>query len=270
MRNKKVRFVNTSRLYLLLSSFILLAFNTQAQNLSLGIRGGMSIPNLTAAAGDQTPLSTGYSSRLGADAGVFAEYKVTNMFSLELMAQYSEQGGKKNGMQAFTTPPAMAALFPDGQAPQYLYANYNSESKLNYLMIPLLAKCGWDIKKSPFRVYIAAGPFVAFLVSAHQVTSGNSEFYTDAAGQNALPAGTQSFNATNDIKSQLHMANFGIEGNLGISYRLGHGNLFIEGGGNYGFLNIQKNSADGKNNTGAGTVDIGYSYNLGKIWKHKS
>jgi len=180
------------------------------------------------------------------------------------MAEYSEQGGKKNGLQAFTTPTAIDAMYPTGQAPQYLYADYKSESKLNYLMIPVLAKCGWNIKKSPFRVYVDAGPFISFLLSAKQVTSGSSQFYTDATGQNALPTGSQSFDKTTNIKDQIHAANFGVEGNLGISYRLGHGNIFIEGGGNYGFLNIQKNTQDGKNNTGAGTANIGYCYRLGK------
>jgi hypothetical protein len=36
--------------------------------------------------------------------------------------------------------------------------------------------------------------------------------------------------------------------------------VFIEGGGNYGFLTIQKDSANGKNNTGAGVVNLGYAY----------
>jgi hypothetical protein len=107
-------------------------------------------------------------------------------------------------------------------------------------------------------VYLAAGPFVGFLLSAQQVTSGQSALYLDPRGQQALPVGPQSFDNTQDIKSQLKGVNFGFEGNVGISYRVGGGAIFIEGGGNYGFVNIQKNAIDGSNNTGAGTVDIGY------------
>lgn len=40
--------------------------------------------------------------------------------------------------------------------------------------------------------------------------------------------------------------------------------IFIEGGGNYGFLNIQKGSQNGTNNTGAATAVVGYRY-----WFHK-
>lgn len=250
--------------YFLVAGFLLFGFCAKAQNFALGVRGGISIPNLTGGAGSQNPLNTGYSSRLGLDAGIFVEYKISTLFSIQPMIEYSSQGGKKNGFQAFTTPDALAAMFPPGQAPPYLYANYNSKAKLNYLMLPLLAKFGWNIKKSPFRVYVDAGPFVGLLVSAHQVTSGKSEFFTDASGQQTLPGGAQSFDNNEDIKDQLHKFNTGIEGNIGLNYRMGSCNLFIEGGGNYGFLNIQKGTQNGKNEVGAATVTIGYSYWFGK------
>ena len=70
----------------------------------------------------------------------------------------------------------------------------------------------------------------------------------------------QSFDANNDIKNQLNSFNFGVSGNIGIAYNFSRSNIFLEGGGNYGFLNIQKGTANGKNNTGAGTVDIGHAY----------
>ena len=118
------------------------------------------------------------------------------------MIEYSSQGGKKDGLQAFPTPPEFAALFPAGMAPTYLYANYKSEAKLNYLMIPVLAKFRWNLKPmSPIRIYIDAGPFVGFLLSAKQVTSGSSMIYTDSGGQDPLPAGDQSFDALKILKA---------------------------------------------------------------------
>jgi len=246
--------------YLFFIGSLLSVSTVYGQNFALGVRAGLSIPNLTAGGNNQTPLNTGYSSRLGPEAAVFAEFKFSELFSIQPMIEYSSQGGKKNGLQAFPTPDAMAALFPAGQAPQYLYANYKSEAKLNYLMLPVLAKFGWNIKKTPLRVYVDFGPFIGYLVSAKQVTSGQSQFYTDAAGTQALPAGVQSFDNTQDIKDQLHKVNVGIEGNIGLNYKIGPNNLFIEGGGNYGFLNIQKGTANGKNNTGAAIAAVGYSY----------
>jgi hypothetical protein len=252
-----------STFYLLLAGSLLLGFSAGAQSFVLGVRGGISIPNLTAGSGNQNPLNTGYSSRLGPDAGIFAEFKFSDLFSLQPMVEYSSQGGKKDGMQAFTPPDALSSMFPPGQAPQYVYANYNSEAKLNYLMVPILAKFGWNFSNSPLRIYVDAGPFVGFLLSAHQVTSGQSPLYTDPSGQQPLSP-SQSFNNNENIKDQLHTTNLGLEGNIGLNYRLGLSNVFIEGGGNYGFLNIQKGTANGKNNTGAALAAIGYSYAFGK------
>ncbi|MEJ0101012.1 MAG: porin family protein, partial [Bacteroidota bacterium] len=245
-----------------LFSLLLVNYFSYAQQIAIGARGGLSIPNLSSGGSNENPLNTGYSSRLGADAALFAEFKFSELFSLQPMIEYSSQGGKKNGFQALPTPPQMAALFPPGQAPLYLYADYKSEAKFNYLMIPVLAKFGWNFNKtSPLRVYADAGPFVGFLLSAKQVTSGNSPLYVDDKGQQELPAGSQSFDNTQDIKDQIHKTNFGVEGNIGLNYRIDHAsNLFIEGGFNYGFLNIQKGTANGKNNIGAATVTLGYSY----------
>lgn len=248
---------------LLFSILLLSCFTVKSQQFAVGVRGGISIPNLKAGSNNQNPLNTGYGSRLGPDAGIFAEVKFSDLFSLQPMLEYSSQGGKKNGLQAITTPSEIAGMYPPGQAPPYLYANYKSEAKLNYLIAPLLAKFGWNLNSSPWRIYVDAGPFVGLLLSAKQVTSGNSPFYADPAGQQALPGGSQSFNNTQNIKAQLHRANWGVEGNVGLSYDRGPNTFFIEGGGNYGFRNIQLDAVNGKNNTGAATAVIGYSYWFG-------
>jgi hypothetical protein len=257
--------MSKSTIYLLLPVLLLCRLSASAQNIALGVRGGISIPNLSAGGSNENPLNTGYSSRLGPDAGLFAEFKFSDLFSLQPMVEYSSQGGKKNGFQAFPTPAQAAQAFPPGQAPPYLYASFNSEAKLNYLMIPVLAKFGWNLEKnSPWRIYADAGPFVGFLLSAHQVTNGESEYYyytnSTPPEKIALPIGAQSFNHDQNIKDQLHTTNFGVEANVGLNYKFGLSSIFIEGGFNYGFLNIQQGTANGKNNTGAGTVSLGYSY----------
>ncbi|MCQ6961574.1 outer membrane beta-barrel protein [Mucilaginibacter aquariorum] len=236
----------------------------RGQVVAIGIRGGISIPNLTAGSGDANPINTGYSSRLGTEAALFAEWKSTERFSVEAMIEYSAQGGKKNGLQALNTPPEIVAMYPAGQAPAYLYADYKSEARLNYLLLPVLAKFTWKVGNTPFHVYVGAGPFACILVSASQVTGGQSPFYADPAGQQPLPGGSQSFDHTQNIRKELHRFNAGAEGLAGIAYRCGKSAVFMEGGGNYGFLNIQKNSQNGKNNTGAGMVALGYSYQFCK------
>jgi hypothetical protein len=234
----------------------LLFFNASAQNVALGLEGGISIPNLTAGGAGSTPLSTGYSSRFGPDFGIDAEYKVSNLFSIQPELEYSSQGGKKDGLQALPDP--------NPQGPPYLYANYNSTAKFNYLMVPVLAKFGWDFNHSPLRVFVDAGPFLAYRLSATQVTSGSSLVYADEAETEPTSQTPQNFNASTNISSDIHHVNYGIEGNVGLIYKLKASYFFIEAGGNYGFRNIQVYAADGSNNTGAATVDVGYSFWLGK------
>lgn len=241
---------------------ILFSGNLHAQNVSVGLRGGISIPNLSANGSESNPLNTGYQSRLEGDAAIFAQFHITPVFSIEPMVEYSSQGGKKKGMQAFPTPNEYAPMFPQG-APAYLYADFKSEAKLDYLLVPVLARFGWNLHNmSNVKIYFDAGPFAGFLLSAHQVLNGSSIIYMDPKGQQPLSPGPQSFDSTKDIKDQLNTFNFGISGNLGLAYYFANSSIFIEGGGNFGFLNIQKGTANGKNHTGAGTVGIGYAYNF--------
>ncbi|RFS26406.1 PorT family protein [Chitinophaga silvatica] len=232
-----------------------------AQQIDLGARGGISIPNLSSGGSDNNPLNTGYKSRLGPEFGIFGEYHVSKLFSIEAMINFSGQGGKKSGLQAVPVPADKAAALPPGTL--YLYNDIKSEAKFNYLMVPILAKFGWDLGHSPLRLYVDAGPFVGFLLNAKQVISGTSATYLDPAGT-VLIAPAMKLDQTVDIKDQLHKVNVGVAANVGLAYQFGRNNIFIEGGGNYGFLNIQKGTANGKNNIGAGTVVLGYAYRIKK------
>jgi hypothetical protein len=255
----------------ILGLFFFLFFSLSAEaQWDLGLQGGISIPNLSAGGSDNNPLNTGYSSRLGPEFAIFGEYHVNSLFSLVPKIEYSAQGGKKDGFQAMPTPTELAQYFEQQgmPVPTYLYANFNSEAKLDYLLIPILAKFGWNLDtQRKFRITVAAGPYLGFLLSAKQVTSGNSYIYLDPAAKDTLPVGSQSFDQTTDIKNQLNTTNFGVDGSVGIEYLFGagqHDKIFFEAGGNYGFLNIQKGSANGKNNTGAATLMLGYAYKLDK------
>jgi hypothetical protein len=88
--------------------------------------------------------------------------------------------------------------------------------------------------------------------------------YADPQMQQPLTQSPQSFDQKQDIKSDLHKGNFGAEGDLGIALNVVQGKIFLEGGANYGFLNIQKGTENGKNQTGAATVRVGYAYTIGK------
>lgn len=219
----------------------------------LGVQGGISIPDLKAGSDNQNPLANGYSSRLGADFGVIAVLPVKNNFSIETGVDYSEQGGKHNGLQALSNP--------YGNTPEFFYASFNNSAHLNYLLIPVMARFDFDLSKK-LKLYVQAGGFAGFLLSAKSVTSGSSYLYADSLGQEQLPnqPGESSFDTTTSIKSSINSFNAGVIGAVGLTYDMGKGKLFIEGGGNYGIINIQKYAVDGSNYSGAAVIHVGYLY----------
>lgn len=224
--------------------------------MAIGVKGGISIPNLTGGSSNN-PLNTGYSSRLGGDAAVFVNFPIAGVFSIEPQIEYSAQGGKKDGFQAYPVPAEYAQM---GLQTPYLYADFKSETKLNYLLIPVLAKFNFNLG-THLSLFVDAGPFIGFLLSAKQVTSGTSPVYADDQKQ-AMLAPSADFGQTTDVKNSIQSVNYGIEGDVGLAYGFGIYKVFIEGGGNYGFSNIQKSSADGQNHTGAATARIGISRQL--------
>jgi len=175
--------------------------------------------------------------------------------------------------------------------PQFYYADVKNTAKFDYIMLPVLAQYGWDIGATPWRVYANAGPFVSFVLKGTQATSGASRLFFDASGtttlwgnipdvvmvgempipkaivanqfpeiENALNEPVM-FGETN-ITSELRSANFGVTGNIGIRYQHGRNFFFLEAGGNYGFLNVQENDANGSNRIGAASVMLGYSFSF--------
>jgi hypothetical protein len=270
-----------------------------AQDVKFGIRGGLNLPNITAG-GKNTPVSEGYRSRPAAGAGIFTELQFNPLVSFRLGVEYSGQGGQKKGMQAMPSQRLVTAIgngmgmsITDRQIadltaiaeglPAYYYANIDNAAKFDYVMIPLLAQFGRNLGQSPWRVYVNAGPFVSFLISGKQASKGVSKMYSDASGAGTLwdilpqsakdlvtgefPAmqatlsGDVDFGATN-ITGEMKSTNFGITGNVGVCYRYGNNYFFLEAGGNYGLIAVQKDASNGSNRLGAASIMAGYSFSL--------
>ena len=257
MRKSKGIFI-----YALVTFFILKCTAQEPQNL-IGIKGGIAIPNLTARGAGDNPLNTGYSSRLGPDVAIFWERAITSNFSILSSLEYSSQGGKKEGFQPFPFPPEYSGFFPPGQVPTYLYADFKNDIQLDYIMLNVLAKFNWHLgEASPFMLYAEAGLFGAYLVSAKDVASGTGIVYLDEQKLKPLITNPIAFDTKIDLKSEVHKGNFGIAGNVGFAYNFSKSRIFIEAGGNYGLLNIQKDPANGKNQIGAVIGRVGYAYSL--------
>lgn len=224
-----------------------------AQSTLLGINGGISIPHLKSSGDNE--ISKGYASRLAANYGVFADLGITQQFSVKFAIQYAGQGGKRTGMQPFTSMP-----------PGMLYANFNNQSVLNYLDIPVMAKFTWG---STFKYYLNAGPYCGVLLNATQKTDGNSQFFLDKGGTQPVsiqgqPLPAQSFKADTDIKKDINPVNFGLTGGVGLGYQISRsGEISLDIRAAYGLTTIQKDTqANGKSHTGGLFLTLGYAYVL--------
>lgn len=243
---------------LLIAAFTSLAASSQVKAQSsfyLGIKGGLDIPKLQAGGG--SPVSKGYSSILGPYFGVFADYGINPHWSISPELNYSVQGGQKNGQQAIPG----SQFDPQVPAGTYFYANFKSKATMHYLELPILVKYKMALAQQ-WKFIVDLGPYVGYLLNAKNVTSGNSPVYEDE-GETQPIAPSQNFDANSSITDDIHRFNWGVQGGVGLQYYTRHTGYFcLNVGGNYGFMNIQKYAEDGKNNTGAATIALGYALRL--------
>jgi len=245
-----------------LNGFAQTTTEKNVSKLSLGVLGGINVPSLMGGGGN--PLSEGWSSRSGEAYGLTLDWKTGNNFGLRADVLYSSEGGQRNGMQALDG----SSFNPQVPAGTYFYANYNNQSILNYLEIPVLAKYSFNLSKSS-KIYIDLGPYVGFLLNATQKTSGSSIVYADAAGTQPITVNPQTgqpfpapFDANTDIINDLNSVNFGLTGGIGFSQGVGFGDVFLDVRGAYGLTTLQKDTKNGNNSTGNLLVAIGYSIPL--------
>ncbi|MFT4062597.1 MAG: porin family protein [Edaphocola sp.] len=241
-----------------------------------GLKAGVSVPSLHG--GDSgNDWNKNYTSRTGLYFGGFAEMPISKRFSLQPELVYAAEGGKRKGIQPFTIPSEYLAAFQMAfnTTNDYIYANLNSTSKINYLQLPVMLKYNLPLSKNgKWHAFAQAGPYVGYLIYAKQLVQADPlRVYVDGEGKTEIPQQyvVNFFGAKVDTlypaKDQLKKINVGFQGALGVSRTLGPGKLFIEAGGNAGFITIQKGSDHGNNNIGAATVLVGYGLGIGKNQK---
>jgi len=235
--------------------------NAIAQSTWLGVHGGLSIPDLSGGNGNQ--LNTGYTSRLAANFGIQSEWHVYQRFSLQVELNFAGQGGQRNGLQPITNlPPAYQQAVPPGS---YLYADFKNKAVLNYLELPILAKFTWG---RALQFYADAGFYAGYLLHAEEKTKGTSSIYVDQKGDPltvmGYPVPEQDFTANTDITSSIKRFNVGVTGGVGLALPLdGRNKLYFDARFEYGFINIQKYSEDGSNNTGNLLLSLGWAHRFG-------
>jgi hypothetical protein len=241
--------------------FLFLCSEGISQNIKLGIKGGLSLPNLSSTGGSD--VSKGYKTISGPDLGLVIDFTIAQNVSMETGLEWSTQGGRKTGLQTIPASPELEQFFPPGSNVQFLYANFTSTVRLQYLMLPVLIRYTMDLDHpGRWKIYWDGGLFAGLLITANASASGTSKVYYDKQETNQVGSVAVQFDSTGDIKRQLHKGNFGIEGNVGLSYNLKFISYFFEAGGNYGFINLQKNEKNGINYTGALIFRVGLAYSF--------
>ncbi len=87
---------------------------------------------------------------------------------METSLEWSTQGGQKSGLQTIPASPELAQYFPPGSDAQYLYANFTSTVRLQYLMLPVLLKYNMNLGSSDhWKLYMDGGIFGGLLMTAN-------------------------------------------------------------------------------------------------------
>ena len=188
---------------------------SNAQGIKVGAKAGL---NLSTVNGDDLDDAK---SLIGFHLGAVAEISIADKFSFQPELLFSTQGAKAEGGDV-----------------DY---SYEQKTKLNYLIIPLMAK--FYLVKG---LSVEAGPQVGFLMSAK--AEGEE---TDSFG-----GVTETFEYDEDIKDDIKGTDIGI--NVGAGYKLDSG-LFFNARYNIGLSNISEyDNGDIKN--GVFQFSIGYFF----------
>jgi hypothetical protein len=230
---------------------------------TIGAFGGLNMPKLTGGGGN--PLSENWSSREGAAFGLTFTWNTGPHFAWRADVLYSSEGGQRDGMQAIDG----SSYNPQVPAGTYFYAKFKNESILNYLEVPVMGKYSFFLSKSS-KFYVDLGPYIGFKLKARQRTKGSSIIYADPAGNQPVSVNPQtgeiisvSMDSDTNIKNQIRTMNLGLTGGIGLTQKLGFGELFFDLRGAYGLTNIQKYpETDGNNHMGNLLLSLGYSVPL--------
>ena len=221
-------------------------------NLKIGAFVGLNMPKLTGGGGN--PLSENWSSREGGAFGVTVSWSTGPHFAWRADVLYSSEGGQRNKMQGIDG----SSINPQVPVGTYYYANFKNQSILNYLEVPVMGTYSIPLSNSS-HFYVDFGPYIGFLLNANQKTRGSSIVYADPEGTQAISVVPVSFDADTDIKDEIHTINLGLTGGIGLTQKVGFGELVLDLRGAYGLTNIQKYPEDGSNHIGNLLVSLGYS-----------
>lgn len=263
----------------LLFAFLVLTLTTNyAQSTKYGIRLGVGLPKLKST--DDNIYSKDYETVAGFDGGIFADFGITENFSIKAELAYARKGGERNGMQPILSallPPDLSAILPPGTT---IWADFENKAVFSYIEIPILAKYEWSLGNT-WGIYVNGGFYVDFIINPEQVTKGESTIYLDEAGtmpimipipptyQEYVPLPPQDFTATTNIEKDLANMDFGGMLGIGVTANINENSeLLFDVRGSYGFIPLQNDTDTyGTVHMGSLTFSLGYAYTITKKTK---
>lgn len=209
-----------------------------ADNISFGIKGGLSLSTLTGdslagiledmAEADALPAEK---SRIGAGFGAFFRYSITPTFAIQPELLYIQKGSKFEFTGGGTTTARSA-----------------------WLEIPVLLRLTPRFEGSKITPAVFAGPFIGFNMGAEFQQSG---FASDVE----IPGDF-------DVKDSLKSTDFGVTFGGGLGYRLAKSEIFFDVRYDLGLTKIMKSGAfdrpdaEADTKTGAVLILVGCRFDI--------
>ncbi|WMJ72179.1 porin family protein [Cytophagaceae bacterium ABcell3] len=215
----------------------LTSLNADAQ-VALGVRGGVNIAKLYKIGPGEWS-----SDEIGPHLGLIIGYSFSQKFSLQTEVNYSGQGDLIGYIRS-----------EDG-----LTESGVINTRINYLSIPVLAKARFGSEK--FGFFINGGPYIGYALSGRFRESHTLEGF--GFRHNIRDEGEIDFK-----EDGLKRFDFGVTLGTGVMFKVGPGDIFVEGRYSYGLMDIT--DWDGERPEGESplrnryfTVSAGYIIPLG-------
>jgi len=264
---------------LLLVCFVLALTTNYAQTNKYGIRAGVGIPNLKST--DNNIYSKDYKSVAGFDGSLFADFGITEGFSIKAELGFSRKGGERNGVQPI--PGDLLGPLAAISQGNPVWAEFDNKAVFSYIEIPVLAKYEWNLG-SKWGVYVNAGPYIDFILNPKQITNSHGEvpLYWDETQTMRVPyplegvppemwpdLPPQDLTADTDINSSLSNMDFGAMFGIGVTLEVSeHSEILFDWRGSYGFVPLQSDvDTYGTVHMGNMTFALGYAYTIPKRTK---
>lgn len=209
--------------------------NTYAQQFHIGVTAGPQLTNL------QSDLGK-FKGLVGFNGGAVADWRVSNMFGLELDALYSQYGATKTYEQ------------PIVGADRVNFYTYKTTDKLSYLQFMLLPKLIIPLGSKPIIPYDKPGDqkmFLAFYAGPYFALRTGFSSSGKVGGYTLMNNGDTvnkfepiAYTSTSTDANRVANNDFGLTAGAGINFNLNGGKTIL------GF--------DGRYSRSLATIDLGY------------